>query len=320
MPTKQEIVQAGEALRRGIATPQTKTVVDEWRKDHAYPLQHLYISLNRAHKALISQRLKRFTSIQQKLQRMESMSLWQMQDLGGCRVIVPEISDLASAVAVSLPGTFIKKREKNYVDSPKTSGYRSIHHIFSYEKNDNYHGILLEIQYRTRMQHLWATAVEMMSIGETFNVKASEADPNVLRFFADVSSLFAIEEQTPLVPGTPANRKELLQEIVDLNESDGILARLEAKKILCNFVAEKGVNLRKGLFLLRLDNQKLVLNVSYHEKIDEAINAYNLAENDPQINAVLVKAGVFKKMKMAYPNYFMDISRFIATVRALVIK
>ena len=44
--------------------------------------------------SLVAQRLKRTPSIVEKLRRFESMSLDRMQDIGGLRVIVPEIDNV----------------------------------------------------------------------------------------------------------------------------------------------------------------------------------------------------------------------------------
>ena len=43
---------------------------------------------------IVAERLKRLDSIINKLKREPSMSLWAMQDLGGCRFIVPTIKEV----------------------------------------------------------------------------------------------------------------------------------------------------------------------------------------------------------------------------------
>lgn len=52
----------------------------------------------------------------------------------------------------------------DYISTPKESGYRSLHLKY---KNKNkyrpdYDGLQIEIQLRTKLQHIWATAVETM--------------------------------------------------------------------------------------------------------------------------------------------------------------
>lgn len=63
---------------------------------------------------------------------------------------------------------------------------------FQSDDNDTYNkNILIEIQFRTKLQHIWATAVEMMGIFTKSKLKSSIGDEDILRFFVLVSSLFA---------------------------------------------------------------------------------------------------------------------------------
>ena len=67
----------------------------------------------------------------------------------------------------------------------------------TYNKN-----MLIEIQFRTKLQHIWATAVEMMGIYTKSNLKSSKGNKDVLRFFVLVSSIFAKMENMPICSDT----------------------------------------------------------------------------------------------------------------------
>ena len=58
------------------------------------------------------------------------------------------------------------KRYKAYIKNPKNTGYRGIHDIYEYDVNSaagrELKGLYIEIQYRTLVQHAWATAVEVV--------------------------------------------------------------------------------------------------------------------------------------------------------------
>lgn len=69
------------------------------------------------------------------------------------------------------------------------------------------------IQFRTKLQHIWATAVEMMGIFTKSKLKASIGDEDILRFFVLVSSLFAKLEETPICPHTIGDNDAIVQEI-----------------------------------------------------------------------------------------------------------
>jgi hypothetical protein len=68
-------------------------IVNNWRSSHAFPLNTMQIWLRRLARQvdshpLVAQRIKRLSSIELKLRRFPTMTLSQMQDLGGCRAIV----------------------------------------------------------------------------------------------------------------------------------------------------------------------------------------------------------------------------------------
>src|ERR1700740_2518737 len=72
-------------------------IVENWRTCHALPLNVFQAVLrSRAKKiesgVLVAQRLKRFSSLMNKLVREPQMKLSQMQDLGGCRAILSNVA------------------------------------------------------------------------------------------------------------------------------------------------------------------------------------------------------------------------------------
>ena len=118
-----------------------------------------------------------------------------MQDLGGCRVILNSINQVYKSVSNYKSSHVLHelKKENDYIQNPKTSGYRSYHMVYQFKSksNDIYNkNMLIEIQFRTQLQHLWATALETMGIYTQTNLKSSIGDKDVLRFFILVSSLF----------------------------------------------------------------------------------------------------------------------------------
>ena len=100
--TKRQINDAGNTIRRDDATEEeldfATRVIDNWRAAHAYPLHVIYMHLRgmaaSREDILVVERLKRLDSIIGKLKREEGMDLWRMQDLGGCRFIVPTVDEV----------------------------------------------------------------------------------------------------------------------------------------------------------------------------------------------------------------------------------
>lgn len=301
-------------------------ILNNWRSSHAYPLQEIANNLRINNPdAIVVQRLKRLDSIIAKLQRKRGTSLYTMQDLGGCRVIVESIVDVYKALNdyKSSGIKHILKKENDYIKEPKESGYRSYHMVYEFKSEimDSYNkNILIEIQFRTKLQHIWATAVEVMGIYTKSQLKASIGDEDILRFFVLVSSIFAKMEHTPICPNTTDDKKLLIKELKELDKKHNIISRLSAINVAINHTNEKMKGM--GYYLLRLNFQEQMLKISgfQTEQVEAATNAYNQIEsfNDPNIDAVLVSATSFDELKDAYPNYFTDISKFVSIMRNLL--
>lgn len=302
-------------------------VIDNWRAAHAYPMHVIYTHLRRLARnhtdITVAERLKRLDSIVNKLVREPTMSLWTMQDLGGCRFIVPTINDVY-AYAEKYENS--RKRHElkstyDYLRNPKASGYRSLHRVYEYhsDKTEIYNkNMLIEIQFRTHLQHVWATAVETMGLFTKQAIKSGQGSQDVKRFFALVSSLFAIEEGCATVPGTPSTLDELITEIRLLNDKCNFLDMLSAIRVAVDNRA--GEKLSQGYYILILNYNTRRLRVRYFKpsQIEEANEVYSQIEKEraeSQIDAVLVSVSSFGALKTAYPNYFSDIGEFISRVK-----
>ena len=134
------------------------------------------------------------------------MKLATMQDIGGVRAIlasVKEVNDLMHKYRGSKRLAHQLIGHKNYVEEPRSEdGYRSIHLIYSYKNNQvaRYDGLRIELQIRTRLQHIWATAVESMGTVLGQALKSRRGNQDWLDFFALISSAFALREKTAPVP------------------------------------------------------------------------------------------------------------------------
>lgn len=328
--SKNQINKAGKTLSLSDIPLKEKNeallILNNWRASHGYPLQEIYNILKEINPdAIVAQRLKRLNSIVGKLKRFENMSLYRIQDLGGCRVIVKDIKEIYQAVEIFknyivLNTKFELKRENDYIKNPKKSGYRSYHLVYKYhsDKNETYNkNILIEIQFRTKLQHIWATAVEMMAISTKSNLKASQGNEDILRFFTLVSSLFAIEEHTSICPNTSNDENELLKEINDLNQKHHIMDTLNALSTTIKY-NYKSTNNKMEYYILDLHYIEKYVNVYGYPKdnIEQATFVYNQLESSAtnDENIVLVSADSLDSLKLAYPNYFADIRKFITVL------
>lgn len=120
----------------------------------------------------VGSRIKAIDSVVAKLRRKETQ-LSTMQDIAGCRLTVPTLADLQTAV-VWLRGRLNIEREKDYTRRGQKGGYRAIHLIVMTSS-----GRCAEIQIRTEVQHAWANLSEQLAYSIDRLIKAGGGPPGV---------------------------------------------------------------------------------------------------------------------------------------------
>ncbi len=195
-------------------------VANSWRDSHAFPMRSIRHSVIRYMykqeiQGISAARLKRMKAIRMKLTRIH-VGLHQLQDLGGCRFILPTIADVHKLTAIlkaQLPHTL--RSEKNYIAEPKSDGYRSQHMMYTYIGRKGraiYDGRRIELQIRTRLQHSWATTVEAVGLFRGEQLKNHQGSDHWLRLFELMSGEFAQVERCAVpttVPGEVQRRREI---------------------------------------------------------------------------------------------------------------
>ncbi len=337
--TKRQINDAGNIVRNPNASAleiqNARVIIDNWRASHAYPLHVFYMNLRgkagTRSDIIVAERLKRMESIIDKLQREPGMELYRMQDLGGCRMVLPTLGEVY-AYSNRFQNSQIRheaRTPKDYIQNPKASGYRSLHLIYRFRTDTpgkeiyNQYPMLVELQFRTHLQHIWATAVESIGLFTNQALKAGKGDEAFKRFFVLVSSLFALRENCPIVPGTIQDEQKLVSEIKQINDQHHILDMLAAIRV----VVEREVDSipdKKGYYILQLNYRTRILHRLFFKpsEIEEASMAYDELESkrgDDPIDIVLVRASSFSVVKDAYPNYFLDIGEFINLIEEYLI-
>lgn len=207
VPSASRVNKAGRVLRHSLLGQQVdgddlrdaRAVLLAFRAAHAQPL----IKANNGLRSMlrtegcpveVSQRLKRESTILDKLKRQPTMALSRIQDIGGCRAIVDTLDQLRGVqhrIARNRPPTQVD----DYVKQPRASGYRSVHMVVRYDER------CIEIQLRTRPMHEWAVAVERLGgrIGE--DLKSGKGPVAVLNWLEAVSGALEIEERGSSVDG-----------------------------------------------------------------------------------------------------------------------
>ncbi len=163
----------------------------------------------------ITQRLKRRATIWDKLRREPSMKLSRMQDVGGCRVVLPSLEAIARVgqrfTANSQRRNGEADRVIDYVTNPRESGYRAVH------IHTRYGGQRIEIQLRTPWQHLWARLIEDLTSRTGVDYKSGDGPPghhSGLKSLGDLYAARDIEGPDRWVPDDEL--RALAEEIMEL--------------------------------------------------------------------------------------------------------
>lgn len=312
-------------------------IVNNWRSSHSWPLLSTRISLmdrtGRSANALISQRLKRLPAILSKLRRFDRMKLSQMQDIGGCRAVLPSVLSV-----LRLDRRYARAAERrqkhqpecieryDYITNPKPDGYRGIHLVYKYHTNlrkyKPHDGLRIEIQLRSRLQHEWATAVETVDLFTTQALKSSIGEEPWKRFFLLMSAVFAIKEKRTIPPNVPGLWDDLRDELRGIATALRVEQMLSAWSIVVREFRPDKVS-GAGTFLLSLDTNKneLLLKQYTQEQQQQASGDYVEEEKRileaPQAgrHAVLVSVGSIKALRQAYPSFYADTTAFLVELR-----
>ncbi len=304
-------------------------IIDNWRSAHNYPLNILQDGLRKRAKpiyndCIISQRIKRLSSITAKLRRFQSMRLSVMQDIGGCRAVLISVKQVEKLVQNYKKSDIKHKlqQEDDYIKNPKPSGYRGVHLIYRYNgRKSEYNGLKIEIQIRSLFQHAWATAVETVGMFIQQALKSSQGHQDWLRFFALMGTAIAKREKSNPVPGTPTEDSLLKSELIEYSKKLDVENHLHA-------YGEALQELEKlqddaHYFLLTLDpSTKKLEIVGYSDKeLQKASDAYLTVEKQikgSSKDAVLVSVDSIATLRKAYPNYFLDTKMFADLVKEAI--
>lgn len=346
MFSKSKTDLAGDILRNPLSSEEDKNkaleILSNWRGAHSYPMRVFKQRLKNVsekidQQALSAQRLKRVPSIIKKLDReyhgkKATMKLTQMQDIAGCRVVMSDVllaKKLYKEYYIKSDLKHKKVNERDYISHPKKDGYRSIHLIYKYYSDKgkvDYNGLLVEVQIRSKLQHIWATAVETVDFFTRQAIKSNQGQENWTTFFKLVSSAFAKFEHCPTIPETPENEKELYSLIKEKEKELQVRAKMshwtKSIKLFDNLKNEKNLH----FFLLELDTiqEKLIISGYSKRQEQKAISDYSAAEKKiygkREYDVVLVGADTLKDLKKAYPNYFLDTKEFLIYLNKILNK
>jgi len=206
--SKRQLRKAGRLLR-DLASGQRTASDDEfwkavvtvelWRATHAKPLARTnaglrYYVRKAGADANVTQRLKRFATIVDKLQRHPTMQLSTMEDIGGVRAVLSRQSQIDAVVLELLhQPRWTIRRVREYISGrdpgPKPDGYRAVHVVVERD------GCFVEIQLRTPWQDVWAQSVEQDTRRLRAGLKFGLGPADLQEYFRVIAEYFELRER-----------------------------------------------------------------------------------------------------------------------------
>lgn len=326
--SKKAVQRAGEKLiidniinEQPEEYKESMQILSNWRSSHVNALKHMVEKVHLAcdkidKKHIVVSRLKRTPSIVSKLKRFDKMKLRNMQDIAGCRAILDSTKSVHKLRReLNKNRTF---KVTDYIEKPKDDGYRGIHLIGKYEDEENGINYPVEIQLRSKIQHSWATAVEIVDLFTNQSLKSNDGKKEWLEFFKLVSNEFSkIEGKT---------HDELSE---SLEQTVTYIKRLDVHKKFQAFASslktmEKHVEIQDDSYnLIKVDFSKSIVNVwsypkdSFSEAADNYLKLEKEAAKNREFVVALVSSSSINNLKEAYPNYFADSAVFVHNLKRI---
>lgn len=318
--SKSRVTRAGTNIRAGTANAEDLQIVDAWRAAHRAVLntfQAILRNRTRNTSIVVAQRHKRKRTIFDKLRRIPHMQLARMDDIAGCRIIFKNTKDLYSFRQKFHKARFNHKRRNDadkydYIKTTKATGYRGIHDVYEYDVNSetgrNHAGLFVELQYRTTVQHAWATAVEVIGFITQSQPKFQEGDKRYEIAMALASEILARAFENLKGPLPKIENSELVNNFLRLDQELGLMNLLRGLN-----AADSTVTANRNVILVFSGSGDLEVK-TFRDATDALRALFDMEQKNPGFDIVLVRADSSEDVRIAFRNYFSDARDFIKLI------
>jgi ppGpp synthetase/RelA/SpoT-type nucleotidyltranferase len=320
--SKTAIRKAGDRIRKNVANEEDLNVLNRWRAAHGYIINTFQATLRTRTKNMpipVAQRLKRAATIVDKLQQGRALDLYSMHDIAGVRLVFPDVETLVEFRALShrsrAKHELVNATGKyDYLANPKSSGYRGIHDVYKYsagtDSGAKWNDLLIEVQYRTLVQHAWATAVELADVLTANRTKFNQGTPENSRFFQICSELLARKHESATSCLPDLSHADLVSEWRSIESRARIFQQLRS------ISQQQSAGNLKGFVLLIVQSDGNLV-VEPQKSYREAIANLLAAENEhPEWDIVLASGDRDESLRSAFRNYFRNSTEFISLIEA----
>ena len=200
----------------------------------------------------------------------------------------------------------------DYIKHPKSTGYRGVHDVYEYDVNSEVGkplaGLYIEVQYRTLVQHAWATAVELIGFITENQPKFQQGDKRFEHAMALASEVLARAHEEHKGPFPELADREVVAQFLAAEKAIGLLDTLRSLN-----AANRTVTAKRNAILIFAEGQPLEVR-SYRDATEALRNLFNLERQMPDRDIVLVRADTTDDIRLAFKNYFSDARDFIRLI------
>ncbi len=302
--TKSQVNKLGKEIRSTIKDGKDPSLnllenLQEYRTSYKDDLSAVFekisdIAKNARKDSITSFRIKRIESILSKIKRQPTMSLGNMGDIAGCRILLYS-EDSLNKVITNIRGNFIVKNENDYLSQNKEDGYRGYHFYIESPINPNK---TIEIQVRTVKSHKWASMVEIIDILYNLRIKEGQKHQDFQKFHLLLSkndSLTLRQKKEVIKIDDKYNVHSKLNEVFIKNH---VKIRREWLEISPN---------KNPYFIIEVDENKtskISSFSSYEIAENEYFEKFKISHNSNFVLTHIEKPN-FKRLCIAYASYVL---------------
>lgn len=330
--SKSRVKTAASNLRNSRETRDDIQVINDWRSDYGYILKKFsgiilrQIKKQKKEKNIIKepilgQRFKRFDTIKDKIQKRHSkMCITRMNDIAGCRLIFEDEKELYSFKENFATGCHSLIGVDDKIKEPEPTGYRGVHNIYKYHsKSDNYKGKRIEVQFRTKYQHYWATAVEIYDIinGQRIKFSTGIKPTDSELYFQYSSEIIARSFENTRSCFPDISNKELIKKFREIDSRLNITTQLLNIEIMDSLKSKMEKERGVGLYnmVIRVSTKHKKIHVYSSEKERNVLSQYFEWENKYPEDIPVYILGLNKKhIEECFKNYFYDSKGFTTAI------
>ncbi len=307
--SKADIDRLGNLVRdeKENISDSTLNSLQEYRTSHKDILSLAFSMLCKNtrkihYSAIVTYRIKRFESIIGKLNRYPEMRFSRMWDIGGCRCILRNDTDVYRLKEIiSNEPDFEITKEYDYIKEPQKDGYKSLHLFLKHKSFDK----VIEVQIRNQVDHNWATLVEITDVLYDSKLKELGNNKDLLRFHFLLSRISGLNIE---------DKKEISRIIKQYNyfeKLSEVFSRNYIKVRRQWFEIESKSNHK---FFLIETSKDDVPKIESFKTVNEAEEHYfSVYKTRQNANIVLthLQTPNYNQISIAYSNYILTFHSFL---------